>query len=324
MSQNYSRRGFLKGTMGGPAALALGLSLEEQILLAQEKATPGGPGESPGEKPSESAREKTSAHMPMGKIGNVGISRLICGGNLVAGYAHAKDGSHRLTYVSRLMLSYFTDAKILETLELAERAGVNTIVLNNLPRDFRPIQLLNRYRQHGGRIQWIAQCNPEEDDIQSNVKVAIDHGAVGAFSQGGFGDRWSQDQRVELLGKFVDFVRQNGLIAGIGGHKVDTLQGVQASGIDPDFYFKTLNNVGYASETPDETIAVMEKTERPWIAYKVLGAGRAHPAQGFKYALQNGADFLCVGMFDFQIEEDVALVQGAVAAAEKRRRRWMA
>jgi hypothetical protein len=317
MSKNFTRRGFLKGSMAAPAAVALGLSLEEQILLAQEtsgKEVRGAP-----------SADEASKGMPMGKIGDVKISRLICGGNLVAGYAHARDGKRSLIYASQLMLHYFTDEKILQTLELAEAAGVNTMVLNNLPRDFRPIQLLNRYcSQQGGKMQWIAQCNPEEDDVKSNVKVAIDHGAIGAFPQGGFGDRWSQDQRVELLGQLVDFVKQNGLIAGIAGHKTGTLTAVQRSGIEPDFYFKTLNNVGYASETPQETITVMEGTQKPWIAYKVLGAGRTHPNQGFRYAFQNGADFLCVGMFDFQIQEDMAIVSKTLSAAQNRRRPWVA
>jgi hypothetical protein len=317
MSKRFNRRSLLKGTVGGPAALALGLSLEEQALLAQDRTaieTPGNP-----------ADEEASPSVPKGKIGHLTISRLICGGNQVAGYAHAKDGKHGLTYVSQLMLNYFTDEKILETLALAEASGINAIVLNNLPRDFRPIQVLNRHwSERGGRMQWIAQCNPEEDDVHSNLKVAIDHGAVAAFPQGGFGDRWSQDRRVELLGKFVDFARQNGLVAGIAGHRVGTLRAVQAAGIDPDFYFKTLNNVGYASDLPDETIEVMEKTQRPWIAYKVLGAGRTHPKHGFRYAFKSGADFLCVGMFDFQIHEDVAIARQSLTAAENRRRRWMA
>jgi hypothetical protein len=51
----------------------------------------------------------------------------------------------------------------------------------------------------------------------------------------------------------------------------------------------------------DETIAFMEKSRRPWIAYKVLAAGAIQRHDGFQYAFQQGADFLLVGMFDFQI-----------------------
>ena len=52
---------------------------------------------------------------------------------------------------------------------------------------------------------------------------------------------------------------------------------------------------------------------KPWIAYKVLGAGVVNPTKGFKYALRSGADFMCVGMFDFQIKHDAQIVKGIFA-----------
>jgi len=36
---------------------------------------------------------------------------------------------------------------------------------------------------------------------------------------------------------------------------------------------------------------------------------RHHTREGFDYAVQNGADFLCVGMFDFQVQEDVQIAR---------------
>ena len=99
---------------------------------------------------------------------------------------------------------------------------------------------------------------------------------------------------------------------------------------------KTLNAKNYWSagpmprfdsvweETPKETIAFMNDVEQPWIAYKVLGAGAIHPRQGFAYAFENGADFVCVGMFDFQIAEDVPIAREAIAQARVRERAWCA
>jgi len=46
-------------------------------------------------------------NLPAGKIGNVTISRLICGGNLVSGYAHSRD----LIYVSPLLKPLFHGRK---------------------------------------------------------------------------------------------------------------------------------------------------------------------------------------------------------------------
>ena len=66
----------------------------------------------------------------------------------------------------------------------------------------------------------------------------------------------------------------------------------------------------------------MSKNPKPWIAFKVLAAGAINPTQGFKDALQSGADFLCVGMFDFQIQHDVQIMKGLFARGIKRQRPW--
>jgi len=72
---------------------------------------------------------------------------------------------------------------------------------------------------------------------------------------------------------------------------------------------KTINTVDYASKDPEKTTAMMAEIELPWIAYKVLGAGRVEPEAGFRYAIEAGADFLNVGMFDFQVAENAELVR---------------
>ena len=56
---------------------------------------------------------------------------------------------------------------------------------------------------------------------------------------------------------------------------------------------------------PKETIEYMKRSRRPWVAFKVLAAGSIRPEVGFSYALRNGADFIIVGMFDFQVARNV-------------------
>jgi hypothetical protein len=53
----------------------------------------------------------------------------------------------------------------------------------------------------------------------------------------------------------------------------------------------------------------MGTIKKPWIAYKVLAAGATQPTDGFKYAFQNGADFACVGMLDFQVRENAVIAK---------------
>ena len=112
------------------------------------------------------------------------------------------------------MKQYFTPEKILDTLQLCEENGVNTAVLRC---DQHVIQLLQRYRrERGGQIQWIAQTYPTEQSPLDNVKLALDHGAVGALVQGITADRLVAVQRMDVLESVVTFLHQNRLSAGVG------------------------------------------------------------------------------------------------------------
>jgi hypothetical protein len=68
----------------------------------------------------------------------------------------------------------------------------------------------------------------------------------------------------------------------------------------------------------------MERLEKPWIAFKTLAAGAIRPEEAFSYAFSKGADFLCVGMYDFQIIDDVNIALSALDNVDGRTRPWRA
>jgi hypothetical protein len=117
-------------------------------------------------------------------------------------------------------------------------------------------------------------------------------------------------------------MKQNGLVAGVGSHSLETPQAVEKQGLAPDFYFKTFNGVDYCSQEPQQVADLMKTIDKPWIAFKVLGAGTVRPREGFRLALEKGADFLNVGMFDFQVKENVATMKDLLARNLQRQRPW--
>ncbi|MHC4459752.1 MAG: hypothetical protein ACYS0I_22160 [Planctomycetota bacterium] len=165
---------------------------------------------------------------------------------------------------------------------------------------------MEKYRKRGGTIQWIAQTKIKEDDIRSDIDVAIDCGAVSAYIHGGISDNYVKNGKVDLLCKAVDYIKQKNVPAGIGGHDLQVPMACEKAGLDPDYYLKTLNSGNYWTAgprlikdsdwkpgpvqvvepefmkntndniwatTPQQTIEFMKNINKPWIAYKVLGAG---------------------------------------------------
>jgi hypothetical protein len=328
MRTTQPRRTFLKHSVTAGFAFPFLASLEEHALVAQEHQ--GQSTVRPG---------TASSMMESGRIGTVTISRLICGGNLISGYAHSRD----LIYVSNLLKAYFTEEKIMDTWALCESHGMNTLIFG--PSDQRALQIYSKYRQQGGRMQSIGQLTPDRSDIAGAIDVAAEAGMVGAVLVGNYGDLWTREGDVDRVGQFVEMVKARGMIAGVAGHELRTIVTVEEAGIEPDFYMKTLHSENYWSKRqPDQTaeiidnytvdnywcldpvatIRYMQELERPWLAYKVLAAGAIPPQAGFQYAFGNGADFCVVGMFDFQIAEDVTIANSVIKATRNRTRAWMA
>ncbi len=275
--------------------------------------------------------------VPAGQIGSARIGRLICGGNVISGEAHSRD----LIYVSSMLRQYFTDEKILETLRLCEACGINTVVLRTAPPEIR---ILKKYWKQGGKIQWLAVVYPKPEDMTTSIQTALDNGAMGAFIQGAFADQFVRDNRLDIFEKAIAQIKRGGAIAGTACHELAVPMTLETAGVGVDFYMKTLHRSDYWSfqtETPplnvidnrrdnywsidpEQTIAFMGNVKKPWIAFKVLAAGAIQPEVGMRYAFANGADFACVGMFDFQVIDDANCATKILAETQVRTRPWCA
>ena len=119
-----------------------------------------------------------------------------------------------------------------------------------------------------------------------------------------------------------------GVPVGIGCHSLQTVKFCVEHDCLPDFWMKTVHKVDYPTAhlnedkrkdpaglgscdnrfvdtTREEVFAYMASRPEPWIAFKVLGAGIEHPRDAFPVSWKGGADFICCGMYDYQVVEDV-------------------
>lgn len=344
MARKTDRRCFLaRGILGAAGMAAAHTSVEEDILASAIDAGTANANE------SQPVQTRVSADsLPAGNIGNVSMSRLMLGGNLIGGWAHSRD----LMYASKLFQEYNTEAKIFETLELAQACGIDTIQID--PRSWDPILKYNKNRTN--KIQTMV-CVPLKSDkaaMKEEIERELDRGATLLYSHGGTTDSFMmRGGDMDVIAQMIELIKATGVPAGVGGHSLNMPKACEAHGVDADYYVKTFHIDRYWSATPEEhreeydwmkrnpsdhdanndsmwcndpeeTAAFMETVEKPWVAFKVMAAGAIPPRIAFRAAYRNGADFIIAGMFDFQVETDVKIALDALPKARDRKRPWRA
>ena len=320
------RRDFLKSSViAGAAGSAMAAGALNADAAESEDVSPGVP----------CSKNK----LPNGKIAGVEFSRMMLGGNLLTHYTHSRD----LKYVYNLAAHYNTVKKIRETLALAEEHGINTMSVHNPPGI---VEILQAHRRAGGKIKWII-CPTAgiTDDMKAYTEMVAklaDAGTDAFYVWGVRSDPLSRKGKkgAELIAKAVEAGKMHGVPSGVGCHDLNAVKLCEKEGVPADFYIKTFHHhkyrtgpkpeeikgpyseyPGYWCSCPEETAQVMGKVKKPWIAFKIMAAGAIPPKDAFNYAFGNGADHILVGMFDFEIAEDVKIGNAAIAASKDRKTR---
>jgi rRNA maturation protein Nop10 len=337
MARKTDRRCFLARGVAGAAGAAAFTSVEEDTFRAA--AAEG----------STEAKPKTDinpADMPQGKIGDVSMSRLLIGGNLIGGWAHSRD----LMYASQLFKEYNTEAKIFQTLDLCQACGINTIQMD--PKCWDPIEKYNKARSTPMQTMSCIPFMEDKTAMNDTIKKQIDKGATMLYSHGGVTDsHMMKGGSMEVIAQMVELIQAQGIPAGVGGHSLNMPIQCEKQNVGNDFYVKTFHIDQYWSATPEEdrkeydwmartpgdhdanndsmwcnnpeeTAAFMETVEKPWVAFKVMAAGAINPLRAFPYAYKHGADFVIAGMFDFQVETDAKIAIKALPKTKNRKRKW--
>lgn len=320
-----SRREFMKRSLLTSAVV--GSPLYGAKLASAAKA--------PGDAAAPAA-PAPAGDFPKGKIGELSVSRLLLGGNLLTHFTHSRD----LKYVYNLCAHYNTDEKIIETMALAERNGINTLVVHTVPQI---LATLKKYRYElGGKIQWIiCPTAPVDGDLSAyaqQVKDLAEGGVDAIYLWGVTADRLVAEGKGALIKSAVDIAKEHNLPSGVGAHDLNVIKECEERQSGADFYIKTFHHHNYPSapkpdqlagacnevpgywcRDPQATIDLMKEVKKPWLAFKVMAAGAIPPKDAFQYAFDSGADHILAGMFDFEIEEDAALIREVYGKANRSR-----
>ena len=319
MANQISRRGFVKASMLASAAIPLGLGAQGAADTSSN--VPPAPVES----------------FPKGKIAGQEFSRLMMGGNLIGGYSHSRD----LNYVSTLMRRYNTPQKIRETLKLAEQQGINAINTWVMQEN----QALFDHWKAGGKMKWFSQVRPDAGGGFSQIQKAIDQGATGVHLTGDSCERLITEGKFERIAESVQLIKSQKRIAGVAAHDLCVIVACEKARLDVDFYQKTFHSHDYyTAPRADETAVWARMTipgvstrRRRWTSWprpgrrgspsRSLPPAPSTPRAAFPYAFNSGADFILVGMFDWQVEEDAKLAKHVLSvvmgANSKRTRPWV-
>lgn len=303
-------------------------------------------------KPQRQKLKDERSSMPYGMIGDHKVGRLILGSNVPG--AHSRD----LIYPAALGQAYCTEAKMLDTYELAESQGINTVLQGY-------VHWINKYNaERGGNLKVIQPVTVTPNDNKESIRnmlVGAKQNTTASMSYiwGDMGDKLAIADRIDLVGTAMELAKELGVTLGLGAHSLQVPIQCDKAGIKPDFYVKTFHHDKYWSATPkenredfcwydgkggnslsghtgdhdrfhdniwcldaDKTIEVMNKIDVPWVAFKVLAAGAIGPSSGFKFAFHNGADFVAVGMPDFYVRPNAQVIKGLFAREIKRQRPW--
>jgi len=244
--------------------------------------------------------------LPKIKLGKLEVSRLILGSNPFFGFSHGNpQGS------AKEMRAYYTDAQIMSVLDAAAEQGITAVWTPAYPPWIR---LWNEYQGKGGKLKiWIGQpdaysfgeavADPKPDipkKMKEHITAAAKNGAKAICSQGEQVDAQFKAGRIDVVRDWLELIKSFGLPAGIATHTISTHLKAEAEGLPTDFYHQTLYRPdNYIPGGLEESLATIEKLDKPVIAYKVLGAGRILPKDTFPKVFRRlrPKDGICVGVF---------------------------
>ncbi len=254
----------------------------------------------------------TTKLLPTVRWGETEITRLIIGGNQIRGFSHVSpelDGEMR---------DYHTVENTVASWFRAEECGLNTMQSRG---DAIIYERVRAYRERGGTMQWICQTAGEHPDPFQNIREIAELDPVAIYHHGSVSDALWQEGTFDQVEDRLKAMRDTGAMVGIAAHMPEILRYVENKGWDVDFYMTCFYNLAKAGkrglvaegaqniepfddEDRDVTCEFIRQTDKPCIAYKILGASRKCGSpetirEAFRFAFDQikPMDIVNVGMF---------------------------
>lgn len=272
--------------------------------------------------------------LPVIQLGKHEVTRLIAGSNPQYGFSHF----NRL--FDQHLREYHTPERVVEFLKSLEAGGINTWQ-SSYPERSGPD--LARFRDQGGKLQWICLCRAEFLTNPALFKEAAGYKPIAMVQHGGITERLWRAGDFQKSRDFLKRIRDLGVMVGLSTHNPAALDKVESEGWDVDFFMTSLYYMirpreemkkllcevplgeMYLPSDPARMCAAIRQSKKPCLAYKILAAGRMTdtPEQrrsAFEFAFRNikPGDAVIVGMYNLfgnQVRENAELVRGMLATA---------
>ncbi len=268
--------------------------------------------------------------LPLMKIGEVGITRLIVGSNPFVGKSHFNADTD-----SAMKEYYRTEEDIFSTLRACEDAGINAFQSRgSLPM----MKVIRDYNNNGGGMKFVATSAKNITTFAEELDEMMKYGPSAVCIHGELTDELYMAGETDRIPALLDLIRAKNIPCGVCAHFPGALEYVNEKGMKPDFYMASLYNLNQPdrSNDVDPTGERFEESDRermyrtirslgaPTIALKILGAGRHCASQSMvkaafdeAYASIKPGDGVLVGMYDRDISQPMLDAKYAAEAMAK-------
>lgn len=279
--------------------------------------------------PVAAADGTTAAPLPTVPLGPHAVTRLILGGNPIYGHSHFNK------HFSQHLIDWHTPEHVQQLLVRAEQAGINTWQNSYAERT---LEDLDRHRESGGKLQWLCLGKTDWDEKPQLIDAAAKRHPIGIAPHGALAEKLHRQGKLNTLTDLLKRIRDQGVLVGLSAHNPDLIALANDQGWDVDYFMCCLYYLTrpkdeyrkllggdlplgeiYLPSDPPRMFKIIQQTNKPCLAYKVLAAGRrvGTPAEvrgAFQTAFANikPTDAVIVGMyqqFGDQVGANAALVR---------------